>query len=118
MKKRGILIFDIGTSGVKACLFDMAGAVTSSCIAEYPTNYGSGGEVEQNPDDWVASVIKASSQIMKEQEDVFVECIGFSGQMMGLVCIDRDGRAIRPSLIHSISARKKKTRSSPERWIP
>ncbi len=101
MKKRGILIFDIGTSGVKACLFDMAGAVTSSCIAEYPTNYGSGGEVEQNPDDWVASVIKASSQIMKEQEDVFVECIGFSGQMMGLVCIDRDGRAIRPSLIHS-----------------
>ena len=101
MKERGILVFDIGTSGVKACLFDMEGAVTSSYTADYPTNYGPGGEAEQNPDDWVDAVTKASSQIMKEHKEIIVECIGFSGQMMGLVCIDRDGRSIRPSLIHS-----------------
>ena len=101
MKERGILVFDIGTSGVKACLFDMEGAVTSSYTADYPTNYGPGGEAEQNPDDWVDAVTKASSQIMRKHKEIIVECIGFSGQMMGLVCIDRDGRSIRPSLIHS-----------------
>ena len=44
---------DIGTTGVKACVFDLEGNVMGSAYQEYPCYYPKPTWVEQSPDDMV-----------------------------------------------------------------
>lgn len=92
---------DIGTSGTKTVLFRTDGSVVSSKTAEYPLYQPHNGWAEQDPDDWwqavcssVRGVIENSGIAAKE-----IKGIGFSGQMHGLVMLDRNGAVLRKSII-------------------
>ena len=92
---------DIGTSGTKTVLFDVYGTVTASCTAEYPLYQPQNGYAEQNPQDWADAVLHTIRTVMDESkiDPQDVKGIGLSGQMHGLVMLDRENRIIRPAII-------------------
>lgn len=92
---------DIGTSGTKTVLFDEAGSVIASAAAEYPLYQPQNGFAEQDPADWRNAVLTTLAAVVQKsgvkKEDV--KGIGLSGQMHGLVMLDKSGCVLRRSII-------------------
>ena len=100
-----LLGYDIGSSSVKACLVD---AQTGRCVATsfYPKYEAAiiavkPGWAEQEPASWWENLKLATKDIMSEfgvcPNDI--KAIGISYQMHGLVCVDKEGNVLRPSII-------------------
>lgn len=88
---------DIGTSATKSVLFDNKGKVIASSSAEYPLLNPKPGYAEQNPLDW----LNACKQTIKEitTQGYQIDGIGLSGQMHGLVVLDKNDEILRNSII-------------------
>ncbi len=98
---RYVIGVDIGTSGTKTVLFDEFGTVMSDYLVEYPLYQPKIGWAEQDPEDWwhatyssVKAVIEMSGVDPKD-----IKGAGLSGQMHGLVMLDKDGNVLRKSII-------------------
>lgn len=105
MSGRYLLGFDVGSSSVKASLVD---ADTGVCAAsafypekEAPIIAVKAGWAEQDPQMWwdnsKLSLKKVMSDAGVKGEDI--KAIGISYQMHGLVCVDKDMKVLRPSII-------------------
>ena len=98
---RYLIGIDIGTSATKTVLFNEKCEVVASASQEYPLYQPQNGWAEQEPTDWANAVEATIKKIMIEsgvaKEDV--KGIGLSGQMHGLVMLDKDNAVIRPSII-------------------
>jgi xylulokinase len=96
-----ILAHDLGTSGNKATLFSLDGKLGANCLYEYPTQYPGQNQVEQNPDDFWKAVCLSTRQLLEKAgisaADIAAVC--FSGQMMGCLLVDAEGRILRPMII-------------------
>ncbi len=92
---------DCGTSGTKTVLFDESGKVIASKTIEYPMYQPKNGYAEQDPADWSNAMINTIKAVMAQsgvsKEDV--KGVGISGQMHGLVMLDKDGNVLRKSII-------------------
>ena len=97
---RLLLAHDLGTSGNKATLFSEAGELIASVSHEYGTHYAAGGVAEQDPADWWESVCVTTRKLMEGREASRVAGIAFSGQMMGCLCVDRDGTPLRKHMLY------------------
>ena len=96
---RSFLGVDLGTSAAKALLLTEAGCVVAKGVARYPTRSGSGGEVEQSPEDWWAAVVQATRACLAAAPaGVIASGLGFSGHMSVLLPLDADLRPLRPAL--------------------
>ena len=97
----GIIGIDIGTSGTMPALFDETGKVIASNTIEYPMYQPQNGYAEQDPADWANAAVNTIKAVMKisgvNKEDV--KGIGLSGQMHGLVMLDKQNEVIRRSII-------------------
>lgn len=81
-----LLGIDLGTSSVKAALFDAnTPMLLSSASEEYPLLCPQPGYAEQNPEDWWNAVVRAVKAALSQTSAVDVKAIGLSGQMHGLV---------------------------------
>ena len=92
---------DIGTSGCKSILIDDRGNIIGSNVQEYPLFTPKPGWAEQNPSDWWSSV-QASIRKLIEQTAVdsgSIKALGLSGQMHGLVALDKDYKVLRPAIL-------------------
>jgi xylulokinase len=99
MKLLGI---DVGTSGTRAVLLDSDGRVLGSATAAHPAfTSPHPGWAEQHPDDWWAAICSAIPECLARGNTAASEISGvaLTGQMHGLVLLDRDGRVLRPSII-------------------
>ena len=105
MEKQYLLGYDIGTSSVKASLVD---AQTGQTIAsaQYPDSEApimskQAGWAEQEPEMWWDELKAATSRVAEKAGGSLadVKAIGISYQMHGLVCVDKECRALRPSII-------------------
>ena len=94
-----ILAHDLGTSGDKATLYSVEGALVASTTAAYDTHYFNGNWAEQNPNAWWDAAARASREVLSEVDADRVGAVSFSGQMMGCVCVDAQGRALRDAII-------------------
>ena len=105
MANRYLLGFDVGSSSVKASLVD---ADNGKCAAtaffpekEAPIMAVKAGWAEQDPQMWWENAKLSLKKIMAEAgvtgEDI--KAIGISYQMHGLVCVDKELKALRPSII-------------------
>ncbi len=92
---------DCGTSGTKTVLFDEKGNVIASSTIEYPMYQPKNGYAEQWPGDWANAMINTVKAVMAKSgvNKNDVKGIGISGQMHGLVLLDKDNNVIRPSII-------------------
>ena len=100
-----LLGYDIGSSSVKASLVE---AETGKCAAsaffppqEAPILSERPGWAEQDPDAWWDYLKQATAAVLAESRVApgDVKAVGISYQMHGLVCVDRDGKPLRPSII-------------------
>lgn len=98
---RYILAHDLGTSGNKATLFSEDGRLIKSEVFSYDAHYFNDTWVEQNADDWWNAVCRTSSSLIQSTgvDPREIGAISFSGQMMGCLCVDRNGTPLRPSII-------------------
>lgn len=92
---------DCGTSGTKTVLFDEKGTIIASKTIEYPMYQPKNGYAEQMPADWANAMIGTIKAVMAQSgvSKNDVKGIGISGQMHGLVMLDKDNNVIRPSII-------------------
>lgn len=98
-----VLGIDVGTSGTKTVVVSDVGVVLASATVGYEMNVPQAGWAEQDPEDWWRathqSVRQALEATAQQGRGVQVAGISFSGQMHGLVPLDKDGAVIRPSII-------------------
>jgi xylulokinase len=94
-----LLAHDLGTSGNKATLFSTDGKLVKSVIYPYATNYFNSNWAEQDPNDWWKAVCSTTHQILEGFDKNQVAAISFSGQMMGCLCVDKNGEPLRNSII-------------------
>lgn len=96
-----ILGIDLGTSGTKTVLFSGAGDAVASALVEYGMAQPRNGWAEQNPQDWWNAAAKTIRAVLEKSgvDKNDVVSLGISGQMHGLVMLDKDGQVLRPSII-------------------
>lgn len=96
-----ILAHDLGTSGNKATLFSAEGQLIGSEVYSYDAHYFNDTWVEQNAEDWWNAVCHTSRQLIQSTgiDAKDIKAISFSGQMMGCLCVDKQGNPLRPSMI-------------------
>ena len=100
-----LLGYDIGSSSVKASLVN---AENGKCVAsaffpekEAPIMALKPGWAEQEPSMWWDNLVLATKSVLAQSavDKQDIKAIGISYQMHGLVCIDRDRKVLRPSII-------------------
>ena len=100
-----LLGYDIGSSSVKASLVD---AQSGKCVSSafYPKTEAAiiavkPGWAEQEPASWWENLKLATADVLGTSgaDPADIKAIGISYQMHGLVCVDKDGNVLRPSII-------------------
>lgn len=106
-----ILTYDIGTTGVKTCLFDLYGdsgdGKGSNSLQLIDTAFGNygleilpNGGAEQDPDEWWAAIVETTNSISANNPEAVQELAGisFCSQMQSVILVDETGRHLRPSM--------------------
>jgi xylulokinase len=96
-----LLGIDIGTSSTRALVMDFEGHIVAIGQKEYSFDIPYEGWAEQNPLVWWDALKKCIKDIfentsIKKEE---IKSIGFSGQMHGLVAIDKNKNVVRSSIL-------------------
>jgi len=94
---------DVGTTGVKAVAITPTGEVVARSEEGYPLSTPRPGWAEQDPEDWwrasEAALAALSQRVNTLGSGAAIAGIGLSGQMHGLVCLDGQGRVLRPAIL-------------------
>src|SRR5437016_2437292 len=93
---------DVGTGGTRALLVDAGGREIAAVTAPHEDmRMEQPLWAEQRPEDWSQAAVQAIRGVLAKAgasgDDV--RGVGMSGQMHGLVILDRDNSVIRPALI-------------------
>lgn len=97
-----IIAYDIGTTGVKTCIFEVSDRINliASAMEGYELYVLDNGGVEQEPRQWWEAMCKTTKQVLtisglsKES----IAGISFCSQMQGLVLVDREGKPVRRAM--------------------
>jgi FGGY-family pentulose kinase len=92
---------DLGTTSVKAGIFDAGGVVVASADAEYPLYTPRSGWAEQTPDDWWAAICRATRALT---DDSGVDSSEIVGMGVDTTCCtvlfaDADMNIMRPAIM-------------------
>jgi len=97
---RYILGVDLGTSSIKASVLDLKEKNIINDSVPLEVSYPDSFSAEQNPQDWwqgfVGLIHKLAQKLGNLRE---IQAVGLSGQMLGLVLMDKGGSPVRPCLI-------------------
>ena len=93
-KKKGLLAFDLGTSGVKCSLYDIDGNMIDARYGEYDTYYPQTDFREQNPMDWIKRIVEACNELKSAIAEMEICGIGVSGHSLGALPVDKDGKLL------------------------
>lgn len=97
--KTYVIAYDVGTTGVKTCLFSIGTSI--ELIASASQGYGltilPDGGAEQNADEWWDAMCVTTARIFRKTEVRPEEIAGlsFCSQMQGVVVVDKEGKALR-----------------------
>lgn len=98
-----LLGVDIGTTNVKAALFDRNGKSLGKVSEPYPTVYPRPGWAIQEPEDWYRGATRAILSLMNRTraapEDVL--CVGFSGHIRTVAFLDAEFKTVYPGIVWS-----------------
>jgi xylulokinase len=100
-----LLGMDVGSSSVKLSLLDATSGKNIGS-AQFPKQEmkiisHKPGWAEQNPEDWWQNIIYGLCELShnKQIDLALIGAIGITYQMHGLVCIDKNEKVLRPSII-------------------
>ena len=93
---------DLGTTGLKAVIADARGNIQGIGYREYPLNVPAANYAEQDPAQWYEAMCLAISDVLGKTgiHAADIRCLGFSGQMHGLVMLDANHNVLHPAVIH------------------
>lgn len=97
-----VVAYDIGTTGVKTCLFGLGERI--ELLASAQEGYGlrllESGGAEQDPEEWWRAMGRTTGELFTRTEITPEQVAGlsFCSQMQGLVLVDREGRSLRPAM--------------------
>lgn len=96
MIERLFMGVDIGTSGVRAAIFNMEGSQISLCHKEYPIICSEPRMAELDPELIFSSLINVVSDCIKQSNIPAncIEAIGLSSQMHSLMAVDKEGKCL------------------------
>ncbi|RBW70067.1 gluconokinase [Bacillus taeanensis] len=101
MAKEFVIGVDIGTTSVKAVVFNLNGSVIAEAEKLIPSDYPEQGWVEQNPieiEQFSVQAVKAAVEKAGIQKDE-ITAVGFSSAMHSLLCVDEKGEPLSQALI-------------------
>lgn len=112
-----LIAHDLGTTGDKASLHHDDGRLITSVTVPYPARFAAGGIAEQDPADWWDAVVSATRQLLSGSgvDPESVAGLVVSGQMMGTVLLDAQGRPVRPAIIWADTRSGAQTRALEQR---
>ncbi|MDQ0229408.1 xylulokinase [Metabacillus malikii] len=92
---------DLGTSAVKLILINQEGSIVEEVSKSYPLIQEKSGYSEQEPEQWVEKTQSGLAELVAKfngnVEDI--EGISFSGQMHGLVLLDKENNVLRNAIL-------------------
>ena len=96
-----VLGVDVSTTATKAVLVDAAGTVVATAQSEYGYDSPRPLWSEQDPRLWWGGGVAAIKEVLAQagMTGADVEAVGLTGQMHGLVVLDRDGEVLRPAIL-------------------
>ena len=89
-----LLGIDVGTSAVKAAVFDFEGNLIKDTLCSYDTYYPAPHYAEQNPEDWWNAVCSAVKEITSEINASDIAVVGTDGQGWAAVAADEKGNPL------------------------
>lgn len=92
-----LLGIDIGTTGVRAAVFDASGMKLSEAGEAHRVDAPRAGWAESDAETWWGAVCRATRKIGTRAGDV--ACVGVVGQAPTAVLVDARGRALRPAVL-------------------
>ena len=97
-----VIAYDIGTTGVKTCLFAIDKTITllTSAHQGYGLYLLDNGGAEQDVDEWWQAMADTTHQLFTKSDvkPSDIAGISFCSQMQGLVLVDKEGNALRPAM--------------------
>jgi sugar (pentulose or hexulose) kinase len=96
-----LLGVDVGTSSLKAVLFDEALRPVAQARQEYATRYPAAACVEQDPEDWLRALRAASGEILGASgvRPGEIAAVGIDGMSSLALPVDGRGAPLRPAMI-------------------
>ncbi len=97
-----LLGIDLGISSVNTVILSRTGHILISSAAHYQFDSPCPGYAEQDPQVWLDACTRTVVNVLR-QADISgsdVRAISFSGQMQGVVMLDKDCRVIRPAILN------------------
>ncbi|MGM7724508.1 gluconokinase [Metabacillus sp. Hm71] len=103
MSQEYVIGLDLGTTSVKAVVFQLNGKVISEADIPITTYYPKRGWVEQNPAEIEQKAVQAVRDALEQANIQKSEAlaIGFSSAMHSLICVDENGEPLSQALIWS-----------------
>lgn len=96
------ITYDVGTTGVKTCLFHLGEKIIlkGSAYAGYNLYMLNNGGAEQDADEWWTALCKTTREVLEKAElpAEAVCAVSFCSQMQSLVLVDKAGRPLRPAM--------------------
>lgn len=90
---------DVGTTSVKIIAIDDQGKIIKTVSKEYPIYFPQPLWSEQDPNDWWEQTLVGIDELLNGMDRKKVKAISLSGQMHGLVILDKDDEVIRPAIL-------------------
>ncbi|MBW8036335.1 MAG: xylulokinase, partial [Planctomycetes bacterium] len=96
-----LLGIDVGTSGTKVVLLDNNGSIIANVTEEYDVSNPRPMWSEQDPSSWWTAVCTGIKKALDASgcSASDIKGVGLSGQMVGLVALDKNGEVIRPCIL-------------------
>lgn len=99
MGRKCLIGIDVGTSGCKILTLSETGEILGTVTEEYPCYTPKAGWSEQDPEDWWSGVAAGLKKVSARLEGREIAAIGLSGQMHGMVALDKAERPVRRAIL-------------------
>jgi xylulokinase len=90
---------DVGTTSIKAALFDADGGARKTYSSAYPTRRPAANRAEQNPADWMQRVFAALNDLVAAAPEGAIAGLGLCSQVNTHVFVDANGQALLPAVL-------------------
>lgn len=108
MKRKTIIVLNMGMKSIRSIIFDEAGNKLASSALPIVTSLR-GETVTQSPTEWWSKACEVIKESLSEAGNVSIDYLTVTASSSCLVCVDRSGRELLPCMMVSDRRAKKES---------